>query len=54
LTQPQFKTVIDEHSDNITTALAAAGSKTARTTCQQCQTDLAACSGEHVSRRRAS
>jgi len=43
LTQPQFKTVIDEHSDNITTALAGGGLEDCPNDLQQCQTDLAAC-----------
>jgi hypothetical protein len=43
LTGPQFKTVIDEHSDNITTALAGGGLEDCSAELSQCQTDLAAC-----------
>jgi hypothetical protein len=43
LTGPQFKTVIDEHSDNITTALGGGGLDDCTTELPQCQSDLAAC-----------
>jgi hypothetical protein len=43
LTGPQFKTVIDEHSDNITTALAGGGLDDCPSERSQCQSDLAAC-----------
>jgi hypothetical protein len=39
----QYKTVIDEHSDNITTALAGGGCRIARATCRSAKGDLAAC-----------
>jgi hypothetical protein len=43
LTGPQFKTVIDEHSANIATALAGGGLDDCPTERSQCQSDLAAC-----------
>ena len=43
LTGPQFKTVIDEHSDNITTALGGGGLEDCPSDLSQCQGDLAAC-----------
>jgi hypothetical protein len=43
LTGPQFKTVIDEHSDNITTALGGGGLEDCPSELSQCQGDLAAC-----------
>ena len=43
LTEVQFKTVIDEHSDNITTALAGGGLQDCPNDLDQCQDDLAAC-----------
>ena len=43
LTGAQFKTVIDEHSDNITTALAGGGLDDCTAELPQCQSDLAAC-----------
>jgi len=43
LTGPQFKTVIDEHSDNITTALGGGGLEDCPSDLSQCQDDLAAC-----------
>ena len=43
LTGAQFKTVIDEHSDNITTALSGGGLEDCPGDLPQCQSDLAAC-----------
>ena len=43
LTGAQFKTVIDEHSDNISTALAGGGLQDCPSELSQCQSDLAAC-----------
>jgi hypothetical protein len=43
LTGAQFKTVIDEHSDNITTALNGGGLEDCAPELSQCQSDLAAC-----------
>ncbi len=43
LTGAQFKTVIDEHSDNVTTALAGGGLEDCPGELSQCQGDLAAC-----------
>ena len=43
LTGAQFKTVIDEHSDNISTALGGGGLEDCPVELSQCQGDLAAC-----------
>jgi hypothetical protein len=43
LTGAQFKTVIDEHSDNISTALGGGGLENCPVDLSQCQSDLAAC-----------
>jgi len=43
LTLAQFKTVIDEHCDNISTALGGGGLQDCPSDLMQCQSDLAAC-----------
>jgi uncharacterized protein DUF1566 len=43
LTGAQFKTVIDEHSDNVTTGLNGGGLQDCPPDLSQCQSDLAAC-----------
>src|SRR5262249_30755421 len=43
LTGAQFKTVIDEHSDNVTTGLNGGGLQDCPPALAQCQSDLAAC-----------